>query len=103
MCLVGIYKYIQGSQSYSTECTCNNTSLMDTDVEKLPGEHWELLWPGTSPGPGKNRSGQLDQAQLTHLVGGWVANLFASVGLSRVMGGTSVSSFIPSFALSLGY
>ena len=47
----------------------------------------ELLWPGTSPKPGKNRSGR---SNLNYLlggrVGGWVANHFTFVPSSRVMG-----------------
>lgn len=45
----------------------------------------ELLWNGASLKPGVNRSGQLDQAQLTLWVGGFVANLLAFVASSRVV------------------
>jgi len=46
----------------------------------------ESLWPGTSPRPGENRSGQLDQGWLTRWVGWRVANLFAVTASSGVIG-----------------
>lgn len=44
------------------------------------------LWTWTSPGTSESRGGHLDQALLTHWVGGRNTNLFAYAASSRVMG-----------------